>query len=60
MSIFNVVVKGDLDEVIAEIETRPDLEFYNARIRDGAITGFVRGEKIDVNYMNTWFLNGRS
>lgn len=60
MGIFNVVVKGDLDEVIEEIETRPDLEFYNARIRDGAVTGFIRGEDIDLNYMNTWFLNGEA
>jgi hypothetical protein len=56
MEVFNVVIKGDLDQVKGEVETR-EVDLLNAHIRSGCVTGMVRGE-IDVNYMNTWFLNG--
>lgn len=57
MPIFNVIIKGDLDAVKLEVETR-EVDLYNARLHAGCIVGFVQGEKIDVDYMNTWFLNG--
>lgn len=59
MAIFNVIIKGDLDAVKREIETR-DVDLINARLQSGCISGMVRGEGIDVTYMNSWFLNGPS